>query len=266
MASSNSLAVLMPVFNDQSGLETSLQCLEQEPETFDVVVVDDGSEPPITVDTDAWKHTVKLLTLERNMGIEHALNRGLDYILENGYTYTARLDAGDISKPGRINGQLSVLEKSPEVGIVGTWVEFINEDNGEYFYTFKAPEQDRQIRRKMKENTAFVHSSVMFRTELINKLGKYSSDYKAAEDYELWARMLEVTAGYNLQQPLVQKEVNMGGISATKRKVQVGNRIRINLKYFDYLSLTSYLGVMKNCLMWLLPLTWTTRIKKVVKS
>lgn len=257
------LAVLIPVYNDQEGLEISLESLDVEPERFDIVVVDDGSREPIRVSKN-YLHPVHLIKLEKNCGIEHALNAGLRYMLSKNYKYIARLDAGDINKSGRIGKELSLLEGCQELGLVGTWVEFIDENDGRHLFTFRAPEFDRGIRKKMKVNTAFVHSSVMFRANLIDRVGNYSSEYKAAEDYELWARMLTITKGQNIQEALVQKAVNLNGISASKRKIQVGNRIKIGIKYFDWGSAWSYIGLLKNAILWLLPLSLTTTIKKLI--
>jgi Glycosyl transferase family 2 len=91
------LAVLIPVYNGQIGFERSLASLAHDGERFDVVAVDDGSEPPITAPPDL-PFSLTLLRCEQNGGITRALNAGLKRILADGYTYVARLRAMPLSR------------------------------------------------------------------------------------------------------------------------------------------------------------------------
>ena len=50
----------------------------------------------------------------------------------------------------------------------------------------------------------FVHSSVMFRTELARRLGGFRPAFRAAEDYDLWLRLAEAAQVANLPEPLVE--------------------------------------------------------------
>ncbi len=113
------LAVLIPVFNDQHGLERSLASLAQDGAQFDVFVVDDGSEPPIRPPGDL-PFSINLIRQKRNQGITAALNAGLSTIVAAGYDYIARLDAGDLSLPGRLAAQMHFLDCHPDHAAVGT--------------------------------------------------------------------------------------------------------------------------------------------------
>ena len=65
------IAVLIPVYNDQEGLNRTLKSLENEvEEQVDVVVVDDGSLIPMTTYSKISIHNIKLVRAEENIGIE----------------------------------------------------------------------------------------------------------------------------------------------------------------------------------------------------
>ena len=50
----------------------------------------------------------------------------------------------------------------------------------------------------------FMHTSVMFRTDVIrDQFGGYNEDYRIAQDYELWTRVIATHQGANLPQRLV---------------------------------------------------------------
>ena len=121
------VAVLTPVYQDPDGLKRTMDSLKaQTIHDFDWIVVDDGSQPPIEMDNEDLPFNVRIIPLERNQGITAALNAGLEYILESGYDFVARLDAGDVALPDRFAKQLNFLRMHAEYGAVGSWVELVD--------------------------------------------------------------------------------------------------------------------------------------------
>ena len=66
----------MPVYNNQDGLEKTLQSLESETEPMDIYVIDDGSQLAMKVPENC-PLSIHLFRMEDNMGIRQALNLGL---------------------------------------------------------------------------------------------------------------------------------------------------------------------------------------------
>src|SRR5690348_12197981 len=93
------IAVLIPVFNERGRLRDSLESLRAQGVPFTVVLVDDGSTPPLHVKSEAYDFPIVVLRLERNSGIEAALNAGLEYIESRGFELVARLDVADRCAP-----------------------------------------------------------------------------------------------------------------------------------------------------------------------
>ncbi|RAY63308.1 hypothetical protein DP185_24170, partial [Enterobacter hormaechei] len=91
------LIVLMPVYNDQKDMIKTLDSISEDDNDFLVLIIDDGSKIPLTLNDNEYKFNVKIHRLNENKGITGALNAGLDLISEmDTVSYIARLDAGDV--------------------------------------------------------------------------------------------------------------------------------------------------------------------------
>ncbi|RCK76379.1 MAG: glycosyl transferase, family 2 [Anaerolineae bacterium] len=259
----NRIALLIPVYNNQKGLAISLSSIQDE--IVDIIVVDDGSEVPIQISADLLHANINLIRLEKNQGITSALNEGLRYILDKGYKYLARLDAGDIVLPVRFLKQFTFLEKNPNYALVGGQVKFVD-PNGQELWKERFPTKYEDIKRIMHSRNCFIHPAVMMRTDVLRELGGYSADYPAAEDYELFMRIVKRYSVANLDEVVLVYEVNPFSISIQKRRRQVLSRLKVMLRYFDPAIKESYLGILKNVFLLTLPYSFVITIKKLFRE
>ena len=237
------LAVLTPVFNDQEGLERSLASLAQDGAEFDVFVVDDGSEPHIRI-PPALPYFVQLIRQDRNQGITHALNAGLKAISEFGHEYIARLDAGDVSLPGRLPAQAAYLDAHPECAAVGTAAEYVS-PAGLTLFVMSLPLDHAGIIRRLRYGTAIIHSSVMLRNQAVTGVGGYKDTYEGGEDQELFFALARHHKFANLPDVYLKVEVKPVSITARRRRL-VWQRLRILADNFNPISIHSYLGFAGN--------------------
>ena len=258
--SRTSVAMLIPVYNGQAGLNRSCASLRAD-SSYDVVIVDDGSNPAISAPRGLDPARVTLLRLGKNQGITRALNHGLGWILQRGYKYVARLDAGDLVLPRRIERQLAFLESHPDHAIVGGQTRFVDMHGSETFRD-QFPASDSLIRRAMHGRSCFIHPAVMLRNSALREMGCYDERYPNAEDFELFWRLLTRWKGANLTELVVEYEVNPDGLSVAKRSQQVRSRIRILLKYFDLRVPESYVGLIKNLILLVIPYRWVRWLKR----
>lgn len=260
------LAVLIPVLDDAAGLRASLDSIieAKRPEDMLTIVVDDGSTRPVLVpgprDSEIGLLVVRL---ERNLGIEGALNAGLEQAFRLNVTYVARLDAGDTISPDRLERQLMLLRQDAETGIVGTSVRYVDED-GKLQFVFRVAEEDAVIRRRMHINSCLIHPSVMFRMSVIKEVGVYSTDYPAAEDYELFFRMLGACRARAIDSPLVTTVVSANGISNVRRRSQLLSRLRIQWTYFRPPVPEAYAGLMITLIMLVAPRNLVALAKRLL--
>lgn len=257
------ICVLIPVFRDQTGLTETLAILEQESFPFDIVVVDDGSPTPITAPDHCGSHRVTLQRLDRNQGIEHALNAGIETIFQRGYPYISRLDCGDIPLPGRFEKQFAFMEANPDVGILGTWARCVNDD-GDYLFTLRFPTESAAMNRRQRYVPAMLHPTIMIRSDFLREVGLYSDRYKTAEDYELFVRMARKHRIANIPEVLTQYIVSETGTTAAKRKRNLVSRLGVQREYFGWTDPHAYLGVARTLTFMALPFSWLTAVKKKV--
>lgn len=262
-AKERSVACLIPVYNDHSQLHDTLRTLVGQGVDLTVVIVDDGSEPPLKVDATGYEFPIVLLRLPSNGGIERALNAGLRYITESGFEYVARLDNGDLCKASRLRIQRDFLDNNPDIALVGSHVEWLT-PVGEVAFRMKYPTAHKDIVRLMHRMSCLSHPTVMFRAAIVSEVGEYPVEYPAAEDYEYFWRIARRFQVANIPEVLVQTQLDPKGISLSRRKQQLRSRLRIQAKYFDVRDPYSYIGFAKTLLFFVTPNSWVIRLKRVI--
>jgi glycosyltransferase involved in cell wall biosynthesis len=258
------IAVLIPVFNNQEGLIRSIESIVDDKVNYDIVIVDDGSKNEINLPENLLKNQkVIILRSIENKGISYALNMGLDFLIEEGYKYIARMDAGDVCLPGRLFEQHKYLHDNNEYMMVGANVEFID-GFGKILYYYALPNDYQKIRRKMHIYNCFIHPAVMFKTSIVKEIGKYSHDYTDAEDYEYFFRIINKYKATNINSYFIRKEITHNSISSMKRNQQMISKIKIQRKYFNLLLPESYIGILWSLALFKIPMNHLMKIKKLI--
>jgi GT2 family glycosyltransferase len=253
------IAVLLPHYNRLDGLKKTLNSIS-ETEPVDIIVIDDGSKHPPSKETlqEHYSSTgdIEIISLPKNKGIEHALNEGLKYVIENPkYKYIARLDCGDRCAPSRFHKQKKYLDQHQDISIVGTWVSFTTPD-GRHLYYMKHPTNHKEIEKKMCTDQRLIHASIMFRREAVKVVGEYSYQYTYSEDYDFIFRFVNKLKAANIPEVLMYCEVNpKKGISVSNRKRQLKNSIQIIWRYGNWkrYPLHFIYGITKKSFLYLLP-------------
>jgi len=260
------VAVLIPHYNNPKELKRSLLSI-QENINIDVVVVDDGSKekPQESELINNYKNGyLYFVDLPENQGIEYALNKGLEVIQAKNYKYIGRLDCGDLCKENRFQKQIEYLNNNKQTYLLGTWVNIVDEDHN-YQYTLKHPTSYEDIKNKMFYNSMFVHPSVIFRTEVLDKTGFYPLNYKAAEDYAFFFKIVKNFKSENYPEALLDYVIDSKSISSIKRKLQVKSRIRVILNNF-YFGFYPINGLLRNFLLYFITRNLSNRLKRILKK
>lgn len=225
------------------------------------MIVDDGSREPVTeqmLADAALPSPFHLIRLSQNRGITEALNTGLRWIQAHTEArYVARLDCSDTCHPERFHLQVAFLDTHPDVGLLGTWCTFQTED-GSLAYPYTTPVEHEAIKKYMHLRNVFIHPTVMFRAELLKRIGVYPYDYSHAEDYALFWSMIQVMKSAILDQYLVTCVINAAGISMSNREAQLHSRISVvwkfgthpALKVLNFIKMKLFLFVPQGWLLW----------------
>ncbi len=260
--SSNRICLVIPYYEAGGDLTESLSTVELGADDL-IIVVDDGSRhrparqflPP-----SAGPTAVQLIELERNSGITVALRTGISRAPKE-YGLIARLDCGDSCLPDRFDKQRRLLRDHPEIVLAGSWVDFVSPD-GSFLYRLEQPTGAAGIRRRMRVNCAIIHPSAVFRREAYDAVGGYPTDFPAAEDYALFMLLLGQGEAANIPEALVRCRTGDGGISETKRRVQLASRRRVLLAHFDWHPASVY-GILRATAQMVTPRSWSTAAHRV---
>ncbi len=199
------VSIVMSVFNEDKHLRHSLySILNQSFRDFEFLIVNDCStDNSMTIINESAKHDarIKIIHNAERLGLTKSLN--LAITMSRG-KYIARMDADDIALPKRFEHQVHFLEHNEDIGVVGTSFYEIDE-NGRILGVVYMPQDDSAIRRNIFRFNPFFHSSVMIRRLALFDVGLYNEDFRYAQDYELWFRILEHYRGANLGAVLMQR-------------------------------------------------------------
>lgn len=253
------VAVLMPAYNGQADVDLTLASFS-ESAPIHVMIVDDGSTPPIVAPAIPNMHT-EVLRMPRNGGIERALQTGIDALAQRGFRYAARIDAGDRSVPQRLARQRMFMELHPRVAGLGMWTQVVTRE-GKPLFMLTPPAEPNAIRRLRFFRSCLAHPSMMLRIDAVRAVGNYRADYHAAEDLDLFVRLMERYDCANLPELGLYYELNEGGISATRRRRQVSSTLRLQLRYFNAANPYDWLGLAKNLLHLVTPYRALQRVKR----
>jgi len=200
------VSVVMPTYNGERFLRPAIESiLNQTFRDFELIVIDDGSTDTTPRILAEFKHKddrLIVLSNEQNLGIAAATNRGLAAARGE---YVALQDHDDLSLPRRFQTQVDFLNSHPEIALVGSAAELIDE-NGVTYDEYHEPEDDIELKWETLFRCPISHTSVMVRRRVMLETGGYSPDptLKVASDYDLLSRIVMRYRVANLSQPLVQ--------------------------------------------------------------
>lgn len=186
-----SISVVMPVYNAAKYVHAAVESiLRQSYGNFEFIIIEDAStdDTPLIVEKYSVEDPrIRIIKNERNSGVAASLNKGLDNARGE---FIARMDADDISYPQRLRKQMDFLIKNPDICLVATSYERIDEE-GNILAPIVLNLDTKTLKMLMRCDNYISHGSVMFRREPIIKLGKYREKCLHTEDHDLWLRIIE---------------------------------------------------------------------------
>ncbi len=216
----------MGVYNGGNGVFRAIESiLSQENVCIELICVDDGSTDTTGVVLKHYAETDKRVRhiRQEKAGLTMALIRGCSVACGE---YIARQDAGDISLPGRLAMQKSVLDRDPDVVVVGGAYDLIG-PNGEVLFENCMTDEKTEdmglalISGDPERLRGPCHAAVMYRKTAYEKAGGYRPEFYIGQDLDLWTRMAEIGKFFQLSKKLCLVEFSNGGISWRYHQEQV---------------------------------------------
>lgn len=200
------ISVAMSVYNGERFLAAAIESvLAQTFADFEFLILDDGSRDAsraIAAHYAARDPRIRLIARE-NRGLIASLNHLLGLARA---PLVARMDADDVCLPERFARQAAFLAARPDVGVLGTWTEDIDENDATYpLDTPDHPIDHGQFVAAVDAGAPLLcHPAVMYRRDLVLAQGGYHPAFRHCEDLDLWLRLASVTQIANLPERLLR--------------------------------------------------------------
>lgn len=194
------ISVLLPFRDAAPTLAEAVDSvLAQGGPELELLAIDDGShdEGPALVSERARLDPRLRLLEAGGVGIARALELGRAMARA---PLLGRMDADDVSLPGRFAAQVAMLEADPSLAAIGTRVEAfpaaaLGDGLRRYVAWQNALATPAEHRRDLFVESPLCHPSVLMRADAVADVGGYrAGDF--AEDYDLFLRL--VAAGHGL--------------------------------------------------------------------
>jgi glycosyltransferase involved in cell wall biosynthesis len=195
------VSVIIPAYNAMRYLpETIDSLLGQTFEDFEAVIINDGS----TDSLEAWFESVEDTRLRMisqvNQGQSKARNVGLECAQGE---FIAFLDADDIWAPSKLEKQVSLLEASPEAGVVYTWVSGIDSNGVLRGRVIKNLAEGNVWKELTQHNILECGSTPLIRQTCFERVGVFDERLPPCEDLDLWLRIACYYDFLVVKEPLV---------------------------------------------------------------
>ena len=221
------VTVMLPTFQSERYLRETLESIfAQTLQDFELLIIDDKSTDGTLDIVHSFDDTrIKVLPGPQK-GLAEALNFGMQ---QASGEYIARIDADDLMVSERLAKQYAYMDNHPEVAVCGGWQQYF----GRSTYLHAPPASPEQCKANLLFRCDLCHSTLMLRKKVFleNQL-LYNPEF-AAEDFELWTRVLNHGEIVNLPEVLGYYREDGKSITSIKKEqlvVQQGDIVATTLK------------------------------------
>lgn len=214
------VSVLLSCFNAGRWLsETVESVLSQSFADFEFIIIDDGSGDNTRdiISRHAEEDARIVPIFKKNTGLPDSLNTGLRQAKG---TWVARIDADDLCEPTRLEEQVEVVRRMPDVVLVGANYREIDEEGRELRVSTYPEDHATLLMHLERLMRFFPHSSAFYRADLARSVGGYNPRIRKAEDWRLWLALAMLGRVHCIQKPLVSIRTHADQISFTDRGVR----------------------------------------------
>jgi len=225
-----STSVIIPTYNRAELLSRAIRSvLAQTYQNWELILLDDGSTDDTTEIVNAYHDSRIRYFYGENLGVACARNRALEKA--NGQ-HIAFLDSDDTWSHEKLELQLEVMEKYPQIDLLFTDFQNINFASGEHGTGFDQNAQAMAVLQteKIDDSLSLVTGgmpqalamgnfiatdTVLLRKEVLKRTRVFREDLRNAEDFELWWRMGLAGAKFAyLDKVLMQRNKPTGSLSS----------------------------------------------------
>ncbi len=213
----------MSVYNEKKEwvIETIESVLGQTFSEFEFIIIVDSPYNNelinLITDYEIKDSRIILVVNDENIGLASSLNKGIK--LSKG-ELIARIDADDVCMKDRFKKQIEFFEKNPQVDLLGTNINFIDESSHVIERKQEVIISQKIIKKMISYRNVFHHPTWMFKRNILQKIEGYRS-FPYSQDYDFVCRCIsnEIICT-NLTEVLVRYRIRSNSISVSKKYQQ----------------------------------------------
>lgn len=227
----NLVSVIVPVYNRAHLVQETIQSiLDQTYQFFEIILINDGStDGSLAILNDfERKFPEKIRVIDQvNQGQIVARNNGIK--IAKG-SYIAFLDSDDLWLREKLERQIPLFE--PGVGLVYSGTEIIDE-GGQTTRIEPADENmSGDIYPQLLVKNRMTGGTVVVTAEVLDRVGVFSTEFKAAENWDLWLRICKISQARVVAEPLVKYRIHSDNMSGDTQ-LMINAKLKIIEKHCD---------------------------------
>lgn len=235
------MSVIIPAYKAAGTICRAIDSiLAQTVPGAEIIVIDDGSPDDVAGVVERKYGQRVVLVRQPNGGAASARNAGIERATRN---FMAFLDADDCWEPEKLERQLEVFRRHPEVGLVaGRFFEqapggpksISDEADLDWFDRVQVVAGARAFRVAtiVWTGTVLVRRSVL-------RAERFVSGLEPAEDRDLWARLVAAHPCYLLSEPLATAVLEPGSLSRTNLNRDCSNMLRVIARHQEAMGVVA---------------------------
>ena len=197
------VSVVIPVFNGAPFVEKAVTSVRaQTVNDVEIIVVDDGSTDGTQAVLTELQRTDGITWIQQDHGgPARSRNRGIEAAHGR---YVALLDCDDVWLPEKLEAQMEVLRRRPDVGVVHTDFEIVDE-KGAVLQRIAARHSNEPLVRAFVGGHIALPSTILIDRRVLEKVGALNPDLYGSEDADLAVRLYSATKFECVGRVLVRK-------------------------------------------------------------
>lgn len=215
---SPTVSFLVLSYNNAQFVRAALDSiLSQTFADFEVVFLDDAStDDSVNIAKSYDDRRIRIYQHDKNRGLTPSYNEAVSLCRGD---FISNLDSDDAITPSKTEKQLNVFRNMPNVEVVGTYIEVIDETGARHKDAhiiegiINVPQDFNAISNWIGKNN-LPRSSTMMAKSLHQRVGPNQLGMVRAPDYDLWVRALASgTRFYSIHEPLTLYRQHSKGLT-----------------------------------------------------
>ncbi len=182
------VTIIVPVYNTADYLQKCIDSIKNiNFDSYQVIFIDNHSnDGSYEILTKNYNKKFRIIKNKKNYGQSYSLNKAIRLAKS---PYIAIMDSDDICLEDRIIQSYKFLKNNREYALVAGRSNIINE-KGKLIAVRRFTHKPDLINCRIFVDNPVSHTTIMFKTQIIKKLGGYCQNLKFAQDFDLISKIL----------------------------------------------------------------------------